>query len=421
MLLLRAAWALPIASPPIRDAALLIWSDGRIAGLGPRASVSAPPGLAVHDLGSAVLLPGLVNVHTHLELTGFRPTAEELDFPEWILGIRRLKEARSPAEYLEAARTGLEECWRGGVTTIADTGDSGAVAQAVSELGGSGVVYQEVFGPHPDQCEESLSGLEARMGPLQRWATERLRLGVSPHAPYSVSGPLFARVASWADTNRLPLAVHVAESAAESELVRNGAGPFAAAWQRRGIPLLDDRAQQPSAPSPRRPGSSIDWLDTHGVLGPRTLCIHAVDLEPEDIERIRDNDAAVAHCPVSNARHGHRRAPLRALLDAGIRVGLGTDSVASVGKLDLFAEMRAARALGGLSSVETLALATRDGARVLGLERELGSLRVGSWGDAVAIRLEEGRDEDPVEAVLGSGPDQVVLTVLGGRIVHRKG
>ncbi len=414
MLLLRAAWALPIDSPPIHDAAVLIGAGGRIAAIGPISSVRPPPDCTIHDLGPAVLLPGLVNLHTHLELTGFQPTADGLEFPEWILGIRRLKEARSPAEYLDAARAGVKEGWSAGMTTIADTGDSGAVVQAVSELGGSGVVYQEVFGPHPDQCEDSLSGLEARVRSLQRYATGRVILGVSPHAPYSVSGPLFARVATWAKDAGLPLAVHVAESAAESRFVRTGTGPFAEAWRRRGIPPL-------AAHSASAPESSIGWLAGLGVLGSRTLCIHAIDLTPRDIEVLTTSGAAVAHCPVSNARHGHAQAPLRALLDAGIRVGLGTDSAASVGRLDLFAEMRAARDLAGLSAERALGLATIEGARALGLDRDLGSLRTGTFGDVVAV-LPAGTAsiQDPYEAVVSARPDDVHLTMVGGRIVHRR-
>ncbi len=418
MLLLRASWALPIDSPPVRDAALLIGDDGRIAALGSSPTMAHPPGTAIHDLGAAVLMPGLVNVHTHLELTGFQPTAEGLEFPEWILGIRRLKEARSPAEYLEAARSGIRECWAAGITTIADTGDSGAVVQAVSEFGGSAVVYQEVFGPHPNQCEESLSALRDRIDSLARFTGERVRLGVSPHAPYTVSGPLFARVASWAAERSMPLAVHVAESEAESAFVRRGEGPFAEAWRRRGIPPLTDPAQAGSGSSPR---SSIGWLAAKGVLSSRTLCIHAVDLSAEDIELLRTLGGSVAHCPVSNARHGHRAAPVRALRDAGIRVGLGTDSVASVGRLDLFAEMRAARALAGLPAEEALALGTIEGARALGLEDEIGTLRPGAWGDVLVVQTGvHGSLEDPIEPVLAARPEQVLLTVVAGRIVHRR-
>lgn len=411
---------LPIAAPPLRDAAVLIGSDGRIAAVGPREAVPCAPGTDVLELGDAILLPGLINVHTHLELTGFEATADRTEFPEWIRGIRRLKEARSHAEYRAAARRGVQDCWAAGITTIADTGDSGAVAPALAELGGSGIAYQEVFGPHPGQFGESVAGLEERVRTLQPFAGARVRLGVSPHAPYTVSGPLFARVAAWAGERGLPLAVHVAESAAETEFVTHAKGPFAEAWTARGIPLLGDLAHQPPGRRTARAASPVEWLASLGVLGPATLCIHAIRLSASDLERLRESGAAVAHCPISNARHGHGSAPLRALLDAGVRVGLGTDSVASVGTLDLFAEMRAAAALAGLSPGEALALATLGGARALGLEREVGSLAVGKWGDLVALRAQSGGSPDPLPAALEASAADVLVTVLGGRVVYRQ-
>jgi 5-methylthioadenosine/S-adenosylhomocysteine deaminase len=382
--------------------------------------VPGAPGVEVLELDEAILLPGLVNAHTHLELTGFEATAHRIAFPEWVRGIRRLKQARSEAEYRAAARRGVQDCWAAGITTVADTGDSGAVAPALADLGGSGLVYQEVFGPHPDQLAESVAGLEERVRALQPFAGPRIRLGVSPHAPYTVSGPLFARVAAWAGERNLPLAVHVAESAAETEFVTRARGPFAEAWTARGIPLPGDPAHQPPGRPVARSGSPLEWLGSLGVLGPTTLCIHAINLSEEDIGWLRTTGAAVAHCPLSNARHGHGSAPLRALLDAGIRVGLGTDSVASVGTLDLFAEMRAAAALAGLGPEEALALGTLEGARALGLEHEVGSLAVGKWGDLVALRSRAGGSPDPLPAVFDASPAEVLVTVCAGRVVYRR-
>ena len=368
-------------------------------------------------------MPGFVNTHTHLELTGFEKHApgENPAFREWILNIRAIKAGRTPEEFLEAARRGIRDCWSAGITTVADTGDSGSVIQALAELGGSGTCYQEVFGPDPAQCPESMAGLEAACGRLAPFATGRVRLGVSPHAPYTVSGPLYAAVAAWAGARKIPMAVHVAESREESEFVSHARGPFAEAWTARGIPLLHDPSHQSRAPNPQSP---VQWLDCHGVLGPATLCIHAIQLSSADIALLARRDVPVAHCPLSNARHRHGAAPIAALRDAGIRVGLGTDSVASVGLLDCFAEARAARELGGLSAQAAVALATLEGARALGLEPETGSLTPGKWGDVVAVAaetMEPGSRSSPEEVVLGAGPGAVRLTVLGGRVVYRSG
>jgi len=405
---LSAAWVVPMSGPPIRDGALLIGGDGRIVQAGPRGSVAEPAESDVSDWPDAAILPGLVNAHTHLELTGFGGQAEEADFPAWIRRIRTLKAERSPGAYLAAARQGLADCHAAGVTTVADTGDSGAVIEALAEAGGSGIAYHEVFGPHPDQLGESMAGLRRRVAELRSFTSPRVRLGVSPHAPYTVSGPLYRAVAEFAAAEGLPIAVHLAESEAESELLQTGTGAFAEAWSARGIPL----------PSSGR--SPVQWLDQCGVLGEATLAIHLVRASPGDVVRLKERRTAVAHCPLSNHRHGHGAAPLPAFLGEGVRVGVGTDSVASVGRLDLLAEVRAARRLAGLDAGQALALTTTGAAAALGLGGEIGALRPGYWGDAVVVRLPEGTDAGGLlEAIVAGGPGEVLETVLGGRTVYR--
>jgi 5-methylthioadenosine/S-adenosylhomocysteine deaminase len=406
---LSARWILPVDGPAVEHGALLIGPEGRITAAGPEPLVPRPPGVPSEAFGDAVLLPGLINTHTHLELTGLEGEPPEPDFAAWIGRLRRAKAGRSPAAFLEAARRGLADCFAAGVTTVADTGDSGAAIQALAEAGGSGIAYQEVFGPHPDQRDASLAGLRQRTEAMGHFAVGRVRLGVSPHAPYSVSGPLYAAAAEWARREGLPVAVHVAESAAESELLAGGSGAFAQAWRGRGIPL--------PAPLGRTP---VAWLDDHGVLSELTLCIHVVRAGPDDVARLARVGAAVAHCPRSNRAHGHGDAPLAALLAAGLRVGLGTDSTVSVGRLDLLAEARAARALAGLGAEAALALCTLDGARALGLDRETGSLVAGKWGDCTVIRLPRGTGgAAPEEQVLASGARDVLATFVGGRDVYR--
>jgi len=406
---LQARWVLPVDGPPVERGALLIGADGRILAVGPDHLVPKSDAVPAEDFGNALLCPGLVNTHTHLELTGLEGEPPEPDFAGWIRRLRATKAARSPDAFLAAARRGLADCWAAGVTTVADTGDSGAVIEALAEAGGSGVAYQEIFGPHPDQRDASLLGLQQQLERLGRYVTGRVRIGVSPHAPYTVSGPLYRATSDWARAADLPIAVHIAESAAEGALLDDGTGAFADAWRARGIPM----------PSP--PGRTpIAWLEEHGVLSARTLCIHVVRAGSRDVARLARAGAAVAHCPLSNRAHGHGEAPLQAFRSAGIRVGLGTDSVASVGTLDLLAEARAARRLAGLDAAGTLALCTIEGARALGLEHETRSLAVGKWGDCVAIRTADPlAGAAPAEQILASGPEAVVATFLGGRDVYR--
>jgi 5-methylthioadenosine/S-adenosylhomocysteine deaminase len=407
---IAAPWVVPMDGPPIADGAVLIDTTGRISAVGPESAVSIPPGVPVERWTDAAILPGLVNSHTHLELTGFGGEITDPDFPGWIRHLISRKAARSAEHVLAAARQGIHDCWAGGVTTVADTGDSGAPLRAMAELGASGIAYQEVFGPHPDLAQTQFSEFRQRFETLRPLAGGRIRIGVSPHAPYSVSGPLYAMVSGWARSERLPVAVHVAESLEEVELVSRGAGPFAGQWRTRGIPMPETGGATP-----------LEWLDRHGVLGPHTLCIHAVRAGPADIGRIARTGSAVAHCPRSNRRHAGLAAPLAAYLRAGVRVGVGTDSAASVSPLDLLAEARHARDLAQLSARAALDLVTGGAARAIGLADEVGTLRPGLWGDLALIRTGAVASAEMVlERVLDSGPSDVLGTVLGGREVYRR-
>lgn len=405
-----ASWVLPFEGPPIANGAVLLDDTGRIAAVGPEADVPAPPGAgAVRLPPDWLLVPGFINTHTHLELTGLDGAAPDAEFPDWIREIITLKAGRSPADFLAAARQGIRDGWSQGITTVADTGDSGAVIAALAEMGGSGVCYHEVFGPHPEQAEVQFRSWVGRLEQLSGHAGGRVRLGASPHAPYSVSGPLYRLVAAHAAQHRLPLAVHLAESEAETLLLERGEGGFAKAWQGRGIPLPDTGGRSP-----------VQWLDHHGVLTPATLCIHLVRAGAADLDLLARRGAAVAHCPRSNRRHGHGSAPLSAMLARGLRVGAGTDSVASVSPLDLLAEVRLARELGGLSAEDALGLVTISAARALGLEAEVGSLTPGKWGDLVACDVGGPVDAARLaDTLLSRGTAAVRLAVVGGREVYR--
>jgi 5-methylthioadenosine/S-adenosylhomocysteine deaminase len=395
-----------MAGPPIEGGEVVVADDGHIAEVGAAPGPSGP-----HALGPAVaLVPGLVNAHTHLELTGFAGQVDDAEFSAWIPHIIRLKAARSRADFLAAARQGIRDCWAMGVTTVADCGDSGAVIEALAELDGSGIAYHEIFGPHPDDADRQLEAWTARMRELRRFERPRVRLGASPHAPYTVSGPLYRMAAAWARAEGLPIAVHVAEAADESALLADGSGGFADWLRGRDIPL----------PGPGY--SPVQWLERHAVFGPDTLAIHTVRVGAADIAILAGRGCGVAHCPRSNRRHGHGDAPLARLLGAVPRLGVGTDSVASVAPLDLLAEARAARALAALDAEAAFRLVTTGAAAAIGLAVEIGSLTPGKWGDVTAVRIPEGTGADGLfEALLAAGPADVLGTWLAGRQVFASG
>jgi cytosine/adenosine deaminase-related metal-dependent hydrolase len=390
VLRIRAGRVHPVTAPPIEDGAVLVDDAGRIAAVGLHAQVRTPPRTETLEFPDGVLVPGLVNCHTHLELTHLAGRNAERDFTTWIRRIRELKEATPPGAFYEAAATGVKDGWARGVTCVAETGSTGAVMQALHDLGGRGIVYQEVFGPDPAKVEGGMRELETAVARLRPLRADRLRLGVSPHAPYTVSAPLYEAVAAFARRERLPIAIHLAESPEETLFVRDGTGPFADALRARGIAVE------------ARNCSPVAYLVQRGVVQPGTLCIHCVHVDDADIALLRQAGASIAHCPRSNRAHGHGTAPAAALRAAGVPVGLGTDSVVSVADLDLWAEAGAA----GITGDEALRMLTIEGARALGWEREIGSLEVGKAADLAVL------------TVPPSDRPTVRLTVLAGRVVH---
>ncbi len=378
MLRIRARSVHPVTAPPIEDGAVLVDDAGKIAALGSNRAVPAPRGAEQLEFPDGALVPGLVNCHTHLELTHLAGRNAEPSFPQWIRRIRELKDATPAEEFYRAAEQGVRACWAAGVTCVADTGSSGAPLEALARLGGRGIYYQEVFGPDPAKCTASIAELERALSRLSPLASSQRRLGVSPHAPYTVSEPLYRAVAAFARRERLPIAVHLAESRED-----------------RGIAVVP------------RGGSSVRHVVELGVVGRGTLCIHCVQVDEQDIAVLGDSGAAVAHCPRSNRAHGHGTAPLAALRRAGVPVGLGTDSVVSVGDMNLRAEAVAA----GLDGEDALRMLTLEGARALGLDDQIGSLEVGKEADLAVFASTALYRPLP--------PSTALLTVVAGRVAQR--
>jgi cytosine/adenosine deaminase-related metal-dependent hydrolase len=413
----HARWVLPISAAPIENGTVAV-SDGRIMYVGPRAG--APRGKDA-DLGDALLMPGLVNTHTHLELTVMRGFLEDLDFAQWIMRLNRVKRAvLDRAQMLDGARLGVVEGICAGITTYADTCDTGVAFDAMIEAGVRGIMYQEVFGPDPAACAQSMAELRDKVAALRARETALVHIGISPHAPYTVSDDLYAAVARFATEQKLPVAVHIAESEVERRLVERGDGIFADGLRKRGITI---------APRGR---SSVELLQRTGVLDQKPLMIHCVRVDAADIVMIARSGAPVAHCPASNAKLGHGTAPLLELLQAGITVGLGSDSMASNNSMDMLAESRSAilaqRARLArhdvLSARDALYLATLGGAKALGLDHVIGSIEVGKSADLAAFPLEPSAMpvHDPEAAAVFAMPGaRASLVTVSGRALLESG
>jgi cytosine/adenosine deaminase-related metal-dependent hydrolase len=284
-----------------------------------------------------------------------------------------------------------------------------------------GIMYQEVFGPDPSQADVAMRELEDRIDKLQLEQTDLVSLGVSPHAPYTVSDRLYQAAAKFADSRRLPLAMHIAESEPEYDIVASARGDFADRWKRRGIAV---------APRARSP---IELLEQLGALDRGPLLIHCVRVDDADIAIMARRRCAVAHCPASNAKFGHGIAPLLSFVAAGIRVGIGSDSVASNNRMDILDEARLAVLIhraatqrhDAFGAHQALELATIGGARALGIESRVGSLEAGKDADLAAFKTDIARTTplgDPYSAAIFALPGRSAeLVTVRGRVLVDRG
>jgi len=382
------------------------------------------PHFEIEDFGEALILPGLVNTHTHLELTALRGYLEneENDFFAWLrkLTLARL-EKMTPDDLRVSATWGACEAVRAGVTCVGDASDSAMTSMlALNDVGLRGVVFQESFGPDPRLVKENFEKLEAKVAELRGLETDLVRVGVSPHAPYTVCGPQLERIARFVGDERLPLMMHAAESHAEELFVREGRGIFADGLAKRGIEWKAPRL------------STIQYLKQAGILATQPLLAHCIRVGDTDTETLSETRSKVAHCPKSNAKLGHGRAPFAKFLNAGVVVGFGSDSVASNNTCDILEEARFAvllsRAGEGdtlISASDALATATLGGARCMDLAGQIGELSAGAQADLVVLSVKGAHqtpNHDPAAtAIFASSGRDVILTVIAGREVFRDG
>jgi cytosine/adenosine deaminase-related metal-dependent hydrolase len=392
-----ADWVLPVDGPPI-EGGIVRYEDGRIVEVG--------PGRAERHFAEAAIVPGFVNAHTHLEYANYAGFGDGMPFGPWIRTHIARKTRLDAEEMLAVARLGALESLRSGVTTVADYSFSGAAAQAAADTGLRATVYLEVFAVDPAEAEQQWTEKRARVE-----ETPLVRIGISPHAPYTCSLETYRFCLSLG----VPVGTHLAESPNETEWLLHGRGP------------LEEIEMFLVPPPGLRPVAALE-----PVLGPDLLCAHCVEVDGSEIALLAERGVPVAHCPRSNALLGCGIAPLTALRASGASVGLGTDSPASTPSFDLFEELRAAvyaarareRRADALGAAEALALATVDSARALRLDAEVGTLTPGKRADLAVVSL-AGSPYHPVEdpaaaVVFGGSPDRVLETIVDGQTRYRK-
>jgi len=382
----RARFLVPIAAPPIEDGALVV-DNGRIVDVGHAGVLrKAFPEAGIFDFGEAVIVPPLVNAHTHLELTAFPGWVEEFgeisssgSFVEWIKQVVRIKKRVPESRFAESLEEGLNCSLRVGTGAIGDILSRPSLRDAYRSVPILGRVFFEILGVDPKHASLSVDQLAGLLG---EGALGRISLGASPHAPYSLNEKLLSEVFRLARKFGYPLAIHLAETEEEVRFLIESSGPLAE-------DLYPSAGLEGLLPPPRKKGP-VPYIASIGGLGPNTLAIHGVHVAGDEIVQLARTGTTVVLCPRSNARLGVGKAPVRGYLDAGVPLALGTDSLASSDSLSVWDEIAFARTWFDeqVAPDRLLEMGTRGGAKALGLEGELGELLPGTGAHFQILRPE---------------------------------
>ena len=405
-MLLTADWVVPVSGPPIHNGAVHV-RGSRIAAVGPLGElIRDHPDDPLHEYPGATIVPGLVNAHTHLALTCMKGLIPSQPFDEWISHVPGAMAALNSDDLAASTVYGAILSIVSGVTVVGDIAYGPESVDIAADTGLGGAFYWEVFGITRDELPSRLRDLEYPGDP-GRVRGDRLRCGISPHAPYTSGPGLLTAAYATARDQGAAFAVHAAESDAEARLLLDGTGPFA------GLAAS-------MAPDFEPPGTgSISYLDELGILE-NAVAIHCVKVLPAELPLLARTAAGVVVCPRSNVYLQNGSVPVRRMLDEGVTVGIGTDSLASNTDLDLMAEVRALRDVEpSITHEEALEMMTIRGAEVLGLDTHFGTLETGkqadvavyrTTGDDPVVSLVENADRSTVEAVMSGG----VFRVLDG-------
>jgi len=386
----RAAWVCPIDQPPIRNGAVRV-SNGRIAAIG--ASEFKHDDVLI-DMGDAVLLPGLINAHTHLELSWLRgrvpPANRFTDWVKTLVAIRRGTEQAITPEIVAPIHDAISELQWTGTVAVGDVSNSLAAVEPMVQHGVKGVVFHELLGFNERDGAVIAASREKRDAAARRG----VRVSLAAHAPYSTSLELFKAIREAVNASPCPImAVHLGESQEEVELLATGGGPWRGILETIGV-WRDDWTVPQCGP--------VQFLERHGVIDAATLVVHGVQFDDAALARLRALGATLVTCPRSNRWVGVGYPPIERFYKSRVPVAVGTDSLASVEDLNLFSELKTMRYLApSVPARKILESATIVGARALGVDEELGTLTPGKAADIIAVTVPA--DVTDVEEYLLSG------------------
>jgi cytosine/adenosine deaminase-related metal-dependent hydrolase len=388
-----ARWIVPVEQPPIARGNLTVGGD-RIIALNALGCDKAD-----YDWGDVVLLPGLVNAHTHLDLSGLRSEKLPLhSFTDWLRAVVGYRRRMSPEQIEQDVRWGLQECRRFGTTLVGDIAAGGMSWNALSGANLRALIFYELIGLTADRARAAWEGCESWIDGRPDLPT--CRAGISPHAPYSVRRSLLRLAANKCTHRKCPLAIHVGEFSAELELLQNKSGPLAdflrelGAWDPAG--LVHGFGEIKAA---------VDSV-------PHVAYVHANYLDSREMAR----HAIVVHCPRTHAAFGHPPFPLANLRQAGIAVALGTDGLGSNPDYNILAEARFLRQRHADVPAEAIVeMATLTGARGLGWNHETGSLAPGKSADFIAVAINGDSSANPCELLLETRGEVQAVVFRGQR------
>lgn len=424
MKILSAEYILPISAEPIENGAVVIEKD-KIIAVGKLNEITERfPEIRHESFGEAVILPGFVNAHSHLEITAMRGflDRQEHDFSAWLLKLTKTRaEILTDADVKTAAIFGALEGARAGITCFGDIGRFGVAGFEALKINGlRGVLFQETdFSPDNKTADTDFEKLKEKFLQLKETETNLVKAGISPHSPYTVSRKLLEKIAEYAIAKNIKISTHAAESREEMELLQKGEGFFIGVYEKFGVEW-----EVPFC-------SPIEFLDKIGVLQAKPLLAHCINVSENDIKILQRNDSRIAHCPKSNAKFGHGIAPLEKFLDAKIKTGFGSDSVASNNTCDILEEARfgilSARNLLSkkrfIEPQEAIETATLGGAKSLGLENKIGTLESGKQADLIVVSLENTAQmpvHDVYSALLfATNSRDVKMTMVAGDVIYK--
>jgi cytosine/adenosine deaminase-related metal-dependent hydrolase len=402
--ILKAAWVVPVSSSPIRAGYVEI-AGNRIVGVG-AASQLASAAVPVVDLGPAILTPGLVNPHTHLELGCYAGRLRPTPFWEWIERLIRLRAQPGQREREQpAAVNGAWQSLRAGVTCVGDISRRNCVWPVLKPLPIRKVCFVELLtlADHPPRNPDEL-----RAGVEEVVDDELLTVGVSPHTPYTVPADQVRAAIALANELRRPWTMHLAETREEVAFLRGEKGALS--------PTIERLLEHYGIRSPRR--SPIDLLTQCSGGFRRGSLAHANYVADDEIDRLAEAGHVVIYCPRAHRFFGHTPHPFMKMRAAGLTVALGTDSLASNTSLSLLDELHYvyAQVPNPPSPHELLRMVTLDAAHALDLADHIGSLEAGKYADLAAFPCSPSVD-DPIRALVESPVSPSAVWVAGQRVI----